>query len=123
MQHCSVAWMDELLGIPQEELEGLAESLEQAPADDQHREEPTRVQPPPAALPLESQERLEAAGGMKGLCANVVGIDVGVVVRDTGAAGLAVFTTRPFACGEVLFTERPQLVVASAGSCHHCGGA
>ena len=114
--------MDELLGIPFDELDGLAESLEHAaPADE----------PPPQAREVRddltsdnastSTHRLHGAGGMAGLAANVVTADLGICVRDTGRAGLGLFATRAYARGEVLFTERPQITVASSTSSRHCG--
>ena len=108
--------MDLLLGLPDDELDGLAMSLEQAPA----------IEPPAArrkaTATATTNQSTTCRAHLTNLQTNLVGVESlgGVSVRDTQGRGLGLFTTRSFSCGETLFTERPQLAVASVGVRERC---
>jgi len=114
--------MDELLGIPMDELACLAESLDQAPTQSSRSTIAMDTTSKSRCQQASAMARLDLAGGMSGLRANIVTVDLGVTVGDTVSGGLGLFASRSFARGEVLFTERPQVAVAAPStSCRHCG--
>ena len=110
--------MDELLGFDVD-VEGFASTLDQAD-ESQQPEFAQHLQPTSKTTgEIGENDDLQRADNVT---ANVVASEepLGVRVRATKMAGLGVFATRDFARGDVIFTERPQLVAAASTSSRHC---